>query len=449
MKRLLIISASLLAVAGAAGGGYWMLREPPARWTTSSPAALAAFEQGFDEMSKLYWTDARANFQRAVELDPDFAVAKRYLAPLSEEEERERLSAELEAVDLERLRPHERFLIADWLARDKPDAERQAILDDFLRRHPESFFGQQRRCHNLWKNESWDQAQACYERLLELRPNWVEAHNLLGYIAMARGRFSEAEERFRTYRYVAPDQANPYDSMAELLMLLGRYEEASASADEAIRIKPDFCHAYELRALIGLWSGNLESSEEAVESLESIEACARMVDEGFSCSFRAVSTYFRGDAEAAWRQFDGDCLERRHGFDAFAHRAAVATGRLDEAAAMEEAVAERRRQADEEGRPVAADEYGAILAHMQGVRSLAAGDVPEAIEHLETADRLMGYWGGDRASFKLWNRLNLLHALELGGETARAEALRRKLEAVNPRILADVELADLVGLAAG
>ncbi len=446
MKRLILISALLLAVAGAATGGYWMLREPAPRWTTSSTEALAAFEQGFDELSKLYFADAYRSFQRAVELDPDFAVAKKYLAQVSEKEDRERLSAELEAVDRERLKPEERFIVVSWLAREKPAAERQAIVDDFLREHPGNFFGLRDRCAGLWETERWDEAEGCYLRLLELHPNWVQGENRLGYIAMARGRFSEAEERFRTYRYVVPDQANPYDSMAELLMLLGRYDEAEASLAEAIRIKPDFCHAYDLRARIAILAGRFEQVEGAMRDLESFAACSRWKDEGLPCAMRAGATYFQGDAEGAWQHFDGECLERLHGVHPFAHRAAVATGRLERAVEMEKMLRGKQDEAVEAGRAIAADRYGALLAHMEGARSLVAGDFPSAIERLGSADRLMAYWGDDRAAFKLWNRLNLLRALELGGETARAEAVRRKLEAVNPRILSDLPLADLAAL---
>ncbi len=449
MKKLILISASLLAIAGVAAGGYWMLREPETRWTTPSPAAAEAFEQGFDQLSKAYIADARESFRRAVELDPDFAVAKKYLAYVSEEEERERLSAELEATDRDRLMPHERFLIEFWLAREKPEEEREAIVAAYLRDHPGDFFGLLERCDGYWKAERWDEAESCFRRLLELHPNWVAAQNLLGYIAMARGRFDEAEERFLTYRYVAPDQANPYDSMAELLMHLGRYEEAEAALAEAIRIKPDFCHAYELRAHIGLFSGRPELAEQAARKLESLVACSHWKDYGRTCSLRTAAKYLGGDPEGAWQEADGECLERREGFDLFGHRAAVATGRIDRSVEMEAVVRERQEKAAAAGRPVAADHYGALLAHMEGVRALAAGDYPGAIEGLSRADRLMGYWGGDRASFKPWNRLNLLRALKLGGETARAEALRRKLEAVNPRLVRELPLTDLPAPAAG
>ena len=87
-------------------------------------------------------------------------------------------------------------------------------------------------------------------RLIEIAPNWVIAYNQLGYIAMSQGRFAEAEEYFTSYRFVAPDQANPHDSLAELYIMIGRYEEAETSLYRSIEIKPDFWAAYDHLAMI-------------------------------------------------------------------------------------------------------------------------------------------------------------------------------------------------------
>lgn len=408
----------------------------------ASPAGVRA---GFRDLSQFYFADAHQHFERAVELDPDFAIVKLHLAFLSDTPERERLREELGLADRDRLNAQERFLLADWLGREDPEADREALLAEFLERHPDCAPA----ATSTGRPRAGIRREECYQRLLELHPNWVQAQNRLGYIAMARGCFSEAEQRFRSYRFIAPDQANPYDSMAELLTLLGRYQEAEAALAEAIRIKPDFCHAYELQAQIGLFSMNLDRVEEAVQGLESFPACERWQDDGYPCSIRGVARYLGGDAKGAWQAIDGECLERRNGFDLFGHRAAVMTGRLERAAEMEEILRKRRQRAVDNGRPVAADHYDALLAHMEGVRALAGKDFAAAAERLAAADELMGYWGGDRASFKLLNRLNLLRALELVGEDARAKALRRKIEAVNPRLLDDHMLSDLDALGAG
>ena len=67
----------------------------------------------------------------------------------------------------------------------------------------------------------------------------------------------------------------------------------------------------------------------------------------------------------------------------------------------------------------------------------------EAAEHFAAADEKLGYWGGERASFKVFNRLNWLRALELGGRAEEALALRETIDRVNPRIVDEYPLPDL------
>jgi len=51
-----------------------------AEWTTDSPEALAEFTAAIDAKMKLYHNDVQTHLERAVELDPEFVIAKLYLA---------------------------------------------------------------------------------------------------------------------------------------------------------------------------------------------------------------------------------------------------------------------------------------------------------------------------------------------------------------------------------
>ena len=51
-----------------------------AEWTTDSPEALAEFSAAIDAKMKLYHSEVQSHLEKAVELDPDFVIAKLYLA---------------------------------------------------------------------------------------------------------------------------------------------------------------------------------------------------------------------------------------------------------------------------------------------------------------------------------------------------------------------------------
>ncbi len=413
-----------------------------------SPKALEEFDAGLKDLAKMYHVDAVQHFEKALELDPGFAMAKLHLANLyPSRSERKRLHKELRQIDPDGLKARERFLLTYRLARlEKRDADAGATLAKFLEQYPNDPFGLRVKCAVAWKTQAWDEAERCYHNLLALHPNRVEARNNLGHIALARGRFDEAEERLRTYRYLAPDQANPHHSLAVLATIRGRWEEAEKELEETVRIKPDFCAAYTQRVEVGLMSGRFDMATDALEDLEAITECGYLQDHGEVCAARAWMLYLGGDAEAAWRQLDGGCLERLHGFDLLAHRIAVMTDRVGKGIAMEQMVSAHRDKMLAVGRPVHARDVGALLAHMRGIRELAAGDLKTAVEHLSEADDALYYWGGERGNIKLFNRLNLLRTLELAGHTHRAVALRREIDGVNPRLVDAFPLPDVDAL---
>ncbi|MEM7351804.1 MAG: tetratricopeptide repeat protein [Acidobacteriota bacterium] len=449
MRKGLLVIALLAIAAGAvcAAVGYMLWREP-GEWTTRSPKALEEFAEGLADLAKMYRMDAVRHFEEALELDPAFAMAKLHLALLyPSRSERRRMTEELREVDPTGLNDRERFLLSYQLAREEGrSGDAKAVLGSFLGEHPNDPFGIRVECEVAWEAQDWEAAERCYSNLLVLHPNWVEARNNLGYLAMARGDFAEAEERFETYLYLAPDQATPYHSRSVLMTVVGRYPEAREAIDKVIELKPDFCAAYTQKGEIGLMSGQLELADEAAKEIEAIEECQPLVERGAVCSLRAWRRYLAGDLEGAWQVLDGVCLERREGFDLLAHRMATMTDRPERATEIEEVLRHYQEKVEASGMPVDAKILTAISAHMAGVRALAVDDLALATERFAEADSMLGYWGGERASIKMFNRLNLLRALDLTGQTKRASALRREIDAVNPQLVETFPLPDVDAL---
>lgn len=421
-------------------------------WTSDSAAARAHFEAGFEAWGKAYYMDAVVQFEAALELDERFAMPMLFLSSFYAvgREERRLWLDRLEAVDLSRLTPREQYLVRYGLARaGRGNEDPRNVLDAFLDALPTDPFAVRSRCDVLWSDQLWEAAEACYQEFIERHPNWAMAQNRLGYIAMAQGRFSEAEERFLTYRYIAPDQANPYLSMGELLLLLGRYEEAELALAEAVRIKPDMCSAHALRSELHIYSGAFAKAERLLQDMQAVPQCGIYEEMGLFCAVESWLRYFRGDLEGARQVLDGTCLKKRKGFDLLAHRLAVMGGDEGAARKMEEALHEHFEVVSEADQPIYMKFYAALEAHMQGVRALAAEDFALAAEQFRRADDLLDYWGGDRGGFKPFNRLNWLRSLERAGERSKARAVRHKIDAVNPRLVQLTHLPDLEGTPQG
>lgn len=407
---------------------------PRSEWTSASDEAISEFEAGLESRMKLYSKEASGHFERAVEIDPDFVVARLQQVYHTEDKaERETLIEELRAADLSALTERERFMVTFALARwDEKYDEARTILQDFVERFPEDPFGVQQLAEDAWRRQEWGPAEAAYKRLLELDPNWVTAQNHLGYLAMAQGNFDAAEEHFKAYRYVAPDQANPHDSMGELLTVVGRYEEALAELEEAIEIRADFCASYMHMLDVLVLDGRPYAGYKVLERAE--ENCPESYDEGISiarCQLAFWSDYLEGDFDAPWREDRRECTEKVGARGFLVHRMASLSERWDEAIAIENEIAKRAE--DRAGAAgIESKIIRGVLEHYVGVRLLAQGDVAGAIESMAQADETLYYWGQDQGILKLFNRLNLAFALESAGRTEDAQAVLEKVRKVNP-----------------
>lgn len=443
MKWIVWILAVVVTVVAAslAAGWCWRARSEP-KWTTESPQALKELELGFDAMMKHYEHESKAHFNRAVELDPGFAMAK--LGQLSftyEPTERERLLAELRKIDLAQLTPRERFMIEFYVARFEGDQARaRAILERYYDKHPNDVFAVEARCELAWEAESWDEAESCYHRMLKLEPSWVDAQHRLGYISMARGNLDEAEERFRTFRFIAPDQALPHDALGELLTLRGEYAEAEQAFDAALEVKADFCDAYRHRLRLFIYSGQLDRAETALSELAALEACNHLEQWGYSCQVRTWLENVRGDYEAAWGVGTSPECMKTVSYKHHLHHAAILTGRFLEAIRFED---ELRQHIDkkESVMPKKLESDRAMLLHMQGVRELAQGATAAATKDLAAADALLTYWERDQGTFKQLNRVSLVRSLEKQGRLEEARAIWSEVKAVNPSFGAPSEAA--------
>ncbi len=420
--------------------------EEESPWTTESSAAAAHLEAGLEARAREDWQVAEENFEQALEEDPQLIVAHLQLAEIFPHRYGEEVHAALQEADLQRLTERERFLVRYWQSRweDDPITARD-VRRRFQESFPDDFFALLASCQEAWEAQEWDPAAACYANLAEQHPNWVEAHERLGYIALAQGSFHEAEKHFLTYRFIAPERPSAHISFADLLIVLGRYGEAEKAllgAWEIAREKGDgSCHVLRQLFRVRVLTGHLAEAERMIEKVEETRSCEGLVRKGWACGSRAQLHFMEGDFDASWKIFEEGCLEASGGFQLLAHRVAWMAGRGEEAREIEKSFMELRDLKPHLSRPESEWYEGAGM-HMSGVRSAAQGDWRAAAEAFETADRTFPFWSPRLASFKFYNQLNLIYALRLAGDPEQAEFIEQEVTAINPKIMTSLRLPD-------
>jgi len=213
--------------------------------TTTSMDAFNLFLRGREDQEKLYYDDARRFLEKAVEIDPSFALAYRYLASvyyglgnLTERDEaiKKAKASSKKASDKERL-----YIEAAYAITIEKDREKSfGILKEMVKKYPK-----EKRVHYdlamLYRNKGLpDKAIEEFNKAMELDPKYGYAINDLAYTYAFIGNLEKAIEYFKRYASVSPGNANPLDSMAEMYLRMGELDEAIAKYKVALEIKPDF-----------------------------------------------------------------------------------------------------------------------------------------------------------------------------------------------------------------
>ena len=211
--------------------------------TTSSDEAYRAYLEAEELRNKLYTKEALHAFERAVELDPNFAMATAKMAWLYNEfgrkdeylVAREKVFTLLDDIkDIEKIRIQIGFAEADgnW-------GDSEKYISMLMEKFPESLEAHNMLAHRLWGRNEVDSSITEFWKVLDIDPGHALAYNMLGYLYYFRGEYDRALEYINEYSTIARDQANPHDSHGEILLWLGRYDEALRQFQIADSIKPD------------------------------------------------------------------------------------------------------------------------------------------------------------------------------------------------------------------
>jgi tetratricopeptide (TPR) repeat protein len=209
--------------------------------TTNSDEARKAFLEGRGLADKALFTNAILHFDNAIALDSGFALA--YL---------ERANASLTAKDFlfylmksvalkDKCTEGERLLILSNEAANNANTVREKeCLDKLIALYPND-----ERAHlNLgYYYQSQQEDTLAIEQLkkaAEIAPAYAPAYNVLGYAYRQIENYPKAENAFKQYIELIPNGPNPYDSYAELLLKMGRFDESIANYQKALKADSTF-----------------------------------------------------------------------------------------------------------------------------------------------------------------------------------------------------------------
>jgi tetratricopeptide (TPR) repeat protein len=237
-----------------------------------------------------------------------------------------------------------------------------------------------------------EDSRAAYAKAMELDPKYVPAHINLGnnLLTIEPKDFAAAEQHFRHAIDLTPNEPNPHDLMGDVHRAQGNLEAAYDDYTRAAELAPDLGSGYQQRGHVNSFLGNYEEARADYTRSAELEDARGTSNGGFFLVYRAYVSLHEGDFDAAIAELRdiADSADETYPdsaadlkANALGNVALIATeaGDADAAnAAINDAAAVLRQQADAVDSDDLRDAAEATIAYMQGQLAARLGDTEGA-----------------------------------------------------------------------
>jgi serine/threonine-protein kinase len=191
-------------------------------------------------------------------------------------------------------------------------------------------------------SEDYEQAEKAFTKALSLDPNIFEARMLMVFVYLWRGQKQKARDEVSRARREAPSEPVVYFVKALLHRLNGEYGRALRSYDRLVRLDPA-AHvvASYSRALVYMYMGQFDETFRQLDT-------AGDADNALVRTFRALGLYYTGQTDAAAELMKDvvDAHPSMHGIRPFMAMFLSAQGKHDEALAQLTPAVKRNGEVD-------------------------------------------------------------------------------------------------------
>jgi len=278
--------------------------------TSASEEANKEFWAGVNDADNIFFTRATAHFDKALELDPAFGMARvfraRNAAGLSQADRLAEINkgiAELSTATTGELVTA--LGMREWTAGNLKEARalfataRQMMPGDPHLALYEAFV--------TGGATNPEMGIVATREVTERFPESAAAWNILGYQLWQSGDRAGGLEAIRKYAELAPDHPNAHDSYAELLQWSGRYNDAMAHYRRAAELDPTYGAAYTGMAEVSQMMGAGDHARRHLN--EGIEHAATPAAKAFLMRSIGASYAIDGNMKAAVQQFAAAAAE--------------------------------------------------------------------------------------------------------------------------------------------
>ena len=250
--------------------------------TTSSIEAYRHYADGIRLHERYREEEAIPHFEKAIELDPGFAMALVklgvILGNLNRNEEAEAYGARaLENVD--RLTDRERYYIEGWVYAHRGESER--AIESYAKGvelYPDHASARHNLANELQSLERFDEAIPHFEVLAERGHTFPQTYSSLANSYAATGELGKARDVLETFLAQNPDAWPALLTLSQIQLFESDFAGAMETIDTAVRMGAPSWQLSNAQTLSHIWSGEFAEAEaNAAQGLESPDPFARFM----------------------------------------------------------------------------------------------------------------------------------------------------------------------------
>jgi tetratricopeptide (TPR) repeat protein len=213
--------------------------------TTKSPQARNLYVGAMTKLENMHGEEAMQDFRKAVQLDPDFALANVIISfPTVDAtvDPAEQVSARDKAKFAKSKLSRGEQLIVDWITNSSEGHMVPAIqaMNEVLDEYPKDK-------DLAWLAGVWVENQQqikraipMFERAIKLDPSFAAPLNEVAYCYARYRMYDKAFDAMQRYIGLLPNESNPQDSYAEILRMGGKFQDSLVHYHASLKIDPGF-----------------------------------------------------------------------------------------------------------------------------------------------------------------------------------------------------------------
>jgi len=240
--------------------------------TTSSPEAYKYYIEGINHFNRANARESIRFFEKAIEIDPEFASAYRNLSitygGLGYRAERKKyLQKAMELSD--RISERERYRIeAEFYSYSEKTYDKAIeAFNKLLQLYPDAGYARNNLGTKYNDLEQWDESIEQFQWHIQNKVEYYQPYGNLAASYMAKGLHEKAIEVLQNYLDNQPDHPGIRHTLARSYLCQGKYDLALVEADKGLALNPAFYLNQRVKADILHCQGDLAKAEKEYQKL--------------------------------------------------------------------------------------------------------------------------------------------------------------------------------------